>query len=63
MSHGGDIYRNKVDMDYSVNLNPLGTPQEIKDALVNSLCRSAEYPDSEQSLVRSIAARAEGLLP
>ena len=23
MSHGGDIYRNKVNIDFSVNLNPL----------------------------------------
>lgn len=22
--HGGDIYNNKVNMDFSVNINPLG---------------------------------------
>jgi hypothetical protein len=24
--HGGDIYNNKVNMDFSVNINPLGIP-------------------------------------
>ena len=24
--HGGDIYRNHVDIDFSINVNPLGTP-------------------------------------
>ena len=26
--HGGDVYRNEVRLDYSVNLNPLPMPQE-----------------------------------
>lgn len=24
--HGGDVYRNHVDIDFSININPLGTP-------------------------------------
>ena len=33
MNHGGDIYRNKVNMDFSVNLNPMGTPPEVLKAM------------------------------
>lgn len=25
--HGGDIYRNQVSLDFSVNINPFGMPQ------------------------------------
>ena len=31
--HGGDIYRNRIQIDFSVNINPLGIPEEVKDAL------------------------------
>ena len=27
--HGGDIYRNEVKLDFSVNVNPLGTPESV----------------------------------
>ena len=30
--HGGDIYNNKVNMDFSVNINPLGIPHSVKAA-------------------------------
>lgn len=61
MSHGGDIYRNKVDIDFSVNLNPLGIRPEMKVALSKALERSGEYPDSKQSLVREKMADLEDL--
>ena len=31
--HGGDIYRNKIRMDFSVNINPLGVDAKIKNRL------------------------------
>ena len=31
--HGGDIYSNKVSIDYSANINPLGLPQGVKEEL------------------------------
>jgi len=61
MSHGGDIYRNKVDIDFSVNLNPLGIRNEMKEALIKALDRSEEYPDQDQRLVREKIADMEGL--
>ena len=61
MSHGGDIYRNKVNIDFSVNLNPLGIRDEMKEALIRSLDRCEEYPDQEQRIIREKIATEEGL--
>ena len=54
MSHGGDIYRNKVNMDFSVNLNPLGPQEEILNAVRNSIGMASKYPDLEQEGLREI---------
>ena len=31
--HGGDVYRNKVRLDFSVNTNPLGMSENVKKRL------------------------------
>ncbi len=59
--HGGDIYRNKVSIDFSVNLNPLGTPPEVKNALSASLDRAGYYPDMYQEEVRRVIADHAGV--
>ena len=38
--HGGDIYNNKVNMDFSVNINPLGIPDTVKEAMSDALSYS-----------------------
>ena len=35
--HGGDVYRHKDCLDFSANLNPLGTPESVKQAIIGSL--------------------------
>lgn len=46
-SHGGDIYGdNIVKLDFSVNTNSLGMPQEIKDAVIKSADAWEQYPDA-----------------
>ena len=46
--HGGDIYSNKVSMDYSANINPLGLPQGVKEELARCMKEQVccVYPDS-----------------
>ena len=51
MKHGGDIYSNKVNMDFSVNVNPLGIPDEISSALENALSECSAYPDINYTLL------------
>jgi threonine-phosphate decarboxylase len=51
-SHGGNIweirqkYRKEI-IDFSANINPLGIPQTVKNALYNNLDKILHYPDSE----------------
>ena len=40
--HGGDIYTNKVQLDFSVNINPLGIPKEVQQALKRAVGFSNE---------------------
>lgn len=44
--HGGDIYRNQVKMDFSVNVNPLGMPDKVKTALYEAVEHCGSYPDT-----------------
>ena len=45
MIHGGDIYRNKIQMDFSVNTNPLGIPKTVQEALEEAVKQCEYYPD------------------
>ena len=65
--HGGDIYRNQVDLDVSVNVNPLGMPERVKDALFQAVEHSVQYPDLQaEELRKKVSAwlqiSEEGLL-
>lgn len=44
-SHGGDIYRQHVELDFSVNLNPLGMPDNVKRAIADHVAEYEAYPD------------------
>ena len=67
MIHGGDIYRNPVAVDFSVNGNPLGTPQSVSEALHQAVGRCGCYPDMEAQALKDavgamLAAQKEYLL-
>ncbi len=54
--HGGDIYSQKISMDYSVSLNPLGLPEGVKNAVKEAAENCSCYPDSEsRSLTKALA--------
>lgn len=50
--HGGDIYRNRVTIDFSTNVNPLGTPDGVKEALHRAVTVCGIYPDIEADRLR-----------
>ncbi len=50
--HGGDVYRNKVRLDFSVSLNPLGMPESVKEAAKRGVDLSGQYPDWRQDALR-----------
>ena len=54
--HGGDIYDGVVELDFSANTNPFGTPQGIVDAVTASLSQMHRYPDPYcRELVKGIS--------
>ncbi len=56
MIHGGDIYRNQIELDFSVNVNPLGMPKSVELALMQAVKESACYPDIlAEELKKSVA--------
>ena len=63
MRHGGDIYRNKVNIDFSVNLNPSGVPKEMLKAAEASIMNASVYPDIRQGKVRRVLAEYNATEP
>lgn len=59
--HGGDIYRNKVNIDFSVNVNPLGMPEGVKQALKDSVEDCLHYPDPQSVKLREALADYSGV--
>lgn len=60
VSHGGDVYRNKITYDFSVNINPLGIPEECRHAAIDGMALAEQYPDVEgEKLVEAIAVEKQ----
>lgn len=54
--HGGDIYEGNIELDFSANTNPFGTPEGVKSAVLSSLGALSAYPDPYcRGLVSAIA--------
>ena len=54
--HGGDIYGTDIQktveegkeiLDFSANINPLGMPESVRQAVMTSLSAAEHYPDPE----------------
>lgn len=61
--HGGDIYRNKVNIDFSVSINPLDWPQELKrriEDVLGDISNIYTYPDITYETLRSAVAKYTG---
>ncbi len=43
--HGGDVYTNRVSLDFSANVNPFGTPEPVKAAIRAAAEDVSRYPD------------------
>ena len=54
--HGGDVYTEKIELDFSVNINPYGTSPAVLDAIRKAAENVCHYPDpSCRELVRKIS--------
>lgn len=65
--HGGDIYSQKLApngkpfVDFSANINPLGLPLGVREALKNALKNCVNYPDSFCRELRAATAAYLGV--
>jgi histidinol-phosphate aminotransferase len=59
--HGGDIYRNPVKMDFSVNVNPLGMPEGVKRALHLAVDACETYPDIREAELKEALSASTGI--
>lgn len=60
--HGGDIYRNHVTLDFSVNINPLGIPDSVKKAMLEAVEQCTCYPDIRcAGLIKAIGSMTGAL--
>lgn len=58
--HGGDIYEEKIRLDYSANTNPLGTPRGVLESIAEVLPRVHHYPDPYcRGLVKAVSEYEE----
>ncbi|MGN0163287.1 MAG: pyridoxal phosphate-dependent aminotransferase [Candidatus Ornithomonoglobus sp.] len=58
--HGGNAFEyGKGILDFSANINPLGTPQAVKDAVMAALDKTAQYPDYKCARLREKIAERE----
>lgn len=57
--HGGDIYRNKIKLDFSVNTNPLGISNNVKKAIEENCEKFGIYPDAMCVELRNAIAEKE----
>ncbi|MCR4696525.1 MAG: aminotransferase class I/II-fold pyridoxal phosphate-dependent enzyme [Lachnospiraceae bacterium] len=59
--HGGDVYNNKVNIDFSVNINPFGVPENVKKAMVEAIDGVGDYPDISQERLKKSCSEMLGV--
>lgn len=58
-THGGDVYRYPDMLDFSANINPLGTPSVVMEAAAASLKNIKNYPDLKKQELFEALSEAE----
>ncbi len=61
--HGGDVYKNRVTLDFSANVNPFGTPEAVKEAIREAANDVSRYPDPYCTALRKKLAARHAVLP
>ena len=60
--HGGNIYKYKSRvLDFSANLNPLGMPPEVKQAVLDGIDEYECYPDPDMRELKEAICRRTGV--
>lgn len=59
--HGGDVYGQEIRLDFSANVNPLGTPPEVTAAICEAAARVQHYPDPYCRALTAAISAHEGV--
>lgn len=59
--HGGDTFSREIRYDFSSNLNPLGMPRRVKEALQSAVSEWERYPDPFCRTLREKLSKKEQL--
>ncbi len=62
-AHGGDVYGRQILWDFSANVNPLGTPEGVKEAVRRSAEDCCRYPDPRCRKLRKVIGEFHRLPP
>lgn len=70
-SHGGNIYKKAKElgiaeyrlMDFSANISPLGLPKHIREAMINAIEGTINYPDPDCTALREAISASDGVEP
>lgn len=55
--HGGNIFQSPKMLDFSANINPLGMPETVRDAVMHAAAECAHYPDPHcTDLIHALSA-------
>lgn len=57
--HGGNIYKHKNILDFSTNINPVGTPESVIAAAYEGIKQSFSYPDTQCEELRNSLSKTE----
>lgn len=58
-THGGDVYRNLIEYDFSINVNPLGMPLASIQAAHEGVVLTGRYPDYKAEQLCHAIAKAK----
>jgi len=53
MAHGGDVYQNNINLDFSVNINPCGIPDSVRTQIQESIKQISCYPNLHNDELKS----------
>lgn len=59
--HGGNIYRHGADVDFSVNVNPLGMPESVRAALLRAADDCGAYPEPGNGALGRAIGHSKGV--
>lgn len=57
-THGGEIYDKEIALDYSINVNPFGMPESVKQAIQLNINEYVKYPDDRCIQLRKAISEA-----